>query len=144
MILDEVLDPYENELSTYRVADLEELYKIAVTVCLRRGMGDVRFYVITPDDLQSLTTPILSPANCDIPCYWTRSRHHDLRLDRSERERLSLVLAAATGRDVSPKLKKHGRRLQPYLDRATADKCYSTTRPPTECAHCDPAGQHVL
>lgn len=143
-ILAEILDPDPSgEISVYLVASSDELFKVALTLCLFRGMGVIYVYVITGDDLQTLPAPILSPANCNIPCFWTRSRHHDLRLDRSQREQLARTLAADTNRKVSPKLKKKN-RLDKCHQQAIADKCYSTIRPPTACANCDSSGQHVL
>jgi hypothetical protein len=141
VILEEVLalDP-AGEISVYLVDSPEELLKVTLTLCLFRGMDEGRVYAITPKDLQGLPFRH-SEANCNIPCFYTRSRHHDLTLSQGQREELARRLAVHV-RAVSPKIRKN--RTKPFRDQAIADRCYSTTADSTGCAGCDPAGQKIL
>jgi hypothetical protein len=136
VIRDEILDPdsEDNQISLFLVNSPEELFFIALTIRMfRRTSSEPRVYAIAKEDLAGLNCKESSD-NCNIPCLWTKTRHHDLRLNQSEREQLSLRLAA-TGRKVSPKLKKH--RLQSCLDQATIHRCYSIDRASTQCRKCE-------
>src|SRR5437879_2669317 len=93
VILEEVLDPDgTEEISVYSVSSGDEILKLAMTLRLFRHVSESRVYVITTDDLKGLPYD-QSEANCNIPCFWTRSHHYDLRLNQSQRELLALRLA---------------------------------------------------
>jgi hypothetical protein len=95
--------------------------------------------VITPEDLDGMSYE-QTESNCNIPCYYTWSRHHDLKLSESHREELANRLANHA-RKVSPKIRQN--RLKPFLDKALVDGCYSVCESSTACAGCDPGGQNI-
>lgn len=142
IILAEILEPdIDGQISVYRVESYEEIVKVALTLRLLRGGGDIRFYIITPADLAGLPF-VLSPTNCTIRCFWTRSRHYDLPLDRGQRETLSQRLAV-TRRRASPLVKPNRPAFVDIANQARTDGCYSAVLASTQCTNCDSTGQHV-
>jgi hypothetical protein len=132
----------DGKVSLFLINIVEELLQVQIALHHFNDQSRIRLFAITPSELARVNLfgqLKNTPENCDIPCAWMKSRHHDLLLTPEQRKQLAGLIAQEWRGPGYPVRKNN---LAYYTNEARKLGCFSVVEDSVECRACSPVS-HV-